>query len=123
MAGLSMPPRERAEYEAKRRAAFRAWKRDELLEEFHRAGLGGEAVVPPHERFAHPQLQSTGSVVEVEDPDVGPTTQVGMTIFLDATPGAVRGPQPAAGAHTDEVLRSLGHDDDELGDLRARGVI
>jgi crotonobetainyl-CoA:carnitine CoA-transferase CaiB-like acyl-CoA transferase len=27
------------------------------------------------------------------------------------------------GAHTDEVLRSLGHDDTELAGLRARGVI
>jgi crotonobetainyl-CoA:carnitine CoA-transferase CaiB-like acyl-CoA transferase len=120
---LAMSPDERTAYEATRRAAFKKWKRDALVEEFHANGLGSEAIVAPHERFDHPQLRATGSVVEVVDPEVGPTTQVGVTIFLDATPGEVRGPQPLAGAHTDEVLRSLGHDDAELADLRARGVV
>jgi len=55
--------------------------------------------------------------------EVGPTTQIGPTIFLERTPGEVRGPQPTAGAHTDEVLRSLGYGDEELAALRTRGVI
>jgi crotonobetainyl-CoA:carnitine CoA-transferase CaiB-like acyl-CoA transferase len=119
----AMPPAGRAEHEARRREAFRHWDRDKLVEELHAAGLGGEAIVAPHERFAHPQLRDTGGVVEIDDPEVGPITQSGVMIFLDATPGQVRGPQPQAGAQTDEVLRSLGHDDEELAVLRAKGVI
>ena len=120
---FSMSPDERNAYEEKRRAAYRSRRRDELVDELHAAGLGAEAVVAPHERFDHPQLTATGSVVEVVDPEVGATTQVGQTIFLERTPGEVRGPQPVAGAHTDEVLRSLGHDEAELAALRDRGVI
>jgi crotonobetainyl-CoA:carnitine CoA-transferase CaiB-like acyl-CoA transferase len=120
---LTMGAEERQAYEARRRAAFKRRNRAELIQEFHEAGLGAEAVVAPHERFDHPQLQATGSVVEVVDPEVGPTTQVGVTIFLDGTPGAVQGPQPAAGADTADVLRSLGHGNDELAVLRAKGVI
>jgi crotonobetainyl-CoA:carnitine CoA-transferase CaiB-like acyl-CoA transferase len=101
---LGMTPEEREAYEAKRRAAFSKRKRDELIEEFHANGLGSEAIVAPHERFDHPQLQATDSVVEVVDPDVGPTTQIGITVFLEKTPGKVRGPQPRAGEHNDEVL-------------------
>jgi crotonobetainyl-CoA:carnitine CoA-transferase CaiB-like acyl-CoA transferase len=123
LAVLSMPVEERDRYEAQKREAFKRWDRQELLAEFHGAGLGAEAIVAPHERFDHPQLRETGSVVEVVDPEVGPTTQVGVTIFLDATPGAVKGPQPTAGAHTEEVLRSLGHDSAEIASLRSRGVI
>jgi crotonobetainyl-CoA:carnitine CoA-transferase CaiB-like acyl-CoA transferase len=119
----SMPPGERAEYETRRREAFLARDRDELVSELHSAGLGAEPVVAPHERFGHPQLRATGSVAEVIDPEVGSTTQVGVTIFLDGTPGEVKGPQPLAGAHTDEVLRALGHDDAELAALRAKGAI
>ncbi len=120
---LTMTPEERAGYEARRREAFKGWDRAKLIEELHAAGHGAEAIVAPHERFDHPQLRATGSVVEVVDPEVGPTTQVGVTIVLDETPGEVKGPQPLAGAHTDEVLRSLGHNDAELAALRAKGVI
>jgi len=120
---LALSPEERASHEANRRAAFKRWDRTKLIEEFHAAGLGAEAIVAPHERFDHPQLRETGAVVEVVDPEVGPTTQLGVVLFLEGTPGAVQGPQPLAGAHTDEVLRSLGHADDEIAGLRERGVI
>src|SRR5207248_6872043 len=118
-----MAPDERAKFEVQRREAFKRWKRADLLAEFTASGLGGEAIVAPHERFDHPQLKASGSVVDVDDPDVGATTQLGVTVFLDRTPGQVRGPQPAPGAHTDEVLRSLGYDDTKVAALRAKGVI
>jgi crotonobetainyl-CoA:carnitine CoA-transferase CaiB-like acyl-CoA transferase len=119
----SMAADERAEYESRRREAFKLWNRSKLIEELHAAGLGAEAIVAPHERLDHPQLRETGSVVEVEDPELGPITQVGVTIFLEATPGKVKGPQPTAGAHTAEVLGSLGHDDAEIAALREKGVV
>ncbi len=121
---FALPPDEREAYAASRVEAFKRWDRQELLEALHDAGLGGEAIVAPHERFDHPQLLATaGGVVEVDDPEHGPTTQIGPIFFLDRTPGAVQGPQPRVGAHTDEVLRSLGHDDDRIAALRAKGVI
>jgi crotonobetainyl-CoA:carnitine CoA-transferase CaiB-like acyl-CoA transferase len=120
---MSMDPGDREEYETKKRAAFKRWDRAELLEVLHASGLGGEAIVAPHERFDHPQLRGTGSVVEIVDPELGPITQVGNTIFLNATPGRVKGPQPPAGAHTRELLASLGHDEAEIAGLEARGVI
>jgi crotonobetainyl-CoA:carnitine CoA-transferase CaiB-like acyl-CoA transferase len=121
---FALPPEERAVYAASRVEAFKQWDRQELLEALHEAGLGGEAIVAPHERFDHPQLRATaGAVVEVDDPDHGLTTQIGPIFFLNGTPGAVQGPQPRVGEHTDEVLRSLGHDDDRITALRAKGVI
>jgi crotonobetainyl-CoA:carnitine CoA-transferase CaiB-like acyl-CoA transferase len=120
---FTMTQAERDDYLERQRAAFRSRKRPELVEELRDAGLLAEPIVAPHERFDHPQLRASGSVVEVDDPEVGPTTQIGVTIFLEDTPGAVRGPQPTAGAHTDEVLAALGHDDRELAELREKGVI
>jgi crotonobetainyl-CoA:carnitine CoA-transferase CaiB-like acyl-CoA transferase len=119
----AMAPEAKAELEAERRAAFQARDRDELVQEYHAGGLGAEAIVAPHERFGHPQLHATGSVVRVDDPEIGPTTQVGVTVFLEGTPGAVRGPQPTAGEHTDEVLTSLGYQAEDLAGLREDGVI
>lgn len=120
---FAMSIAEREAFLDRKREAYRRWKRTELIDAFHAAGLNAEAIVAPHERFDHPQLAASGSVVEVDDPEVGPTTQLGLTVFLERTPGAVRGPQPLPGAHTDEVLGSLGHDDAALADLRTKGVI
>ena len=84
-----------------KRAVFLRRNRDELVEEYHQAGLGAEAIVAPHERFAHPQLVATGSVVQVDDPDLGTTTQLGTTIFLEGTPGPGQGtPTPTPGQTT-----------------------
>ena len=105
---FEMSAADRAAYEEDRRAAFRRRRRADLVEEYHAAGLGAEAIVAPHERFSHPQLRATGSVVEVGDPDLGTTTQLGPTIFLDRTPGEVTGPRPRPGAHTEEILAELG---------------
>src|SRR5262249_42859176 len=120
---FAMTPEQRDDYVERQRAAFKSWKRAELVEALRDAELLAEPIVAPHERFDHPQLRASGSVVEVDDPEVGPTTQIGVTIFLEGTPGDVRGPQPIAGAHTDEVLAALGHDDTEVTELRKKGVI
>lgn len=120
---LSMEPAERARYDQHKRDAYRRQDRAGLVEAFHEAGLGAEAIVAPHEKFAHPQLRATGSVVEVLDPGAGPTTQLGPTLFLAATPGAVKGPQPAAGAHNEEVFGSLGHGPSEVAAWREEGIV
>jgi crotonobetainyl-CoA:carnitine CoA-transferase CaiB-like acyl-CoA transferase len=120
---LSMEAGERALYEQRRREAYRRQDRASLVEAFHEAGLGAEAIVAPHEKFTHPQLRATGSVVEVVDPEVGPTTQLGPTLFLGATPGAVKGAQPPAGAHNEEVFGSLGHTPSEVAAWRDDGIV
>lgn len=120
---LDMTPDEWRAWNEQRKAAYLRWDRAQLIEAFHAAGLGAEAIVAPHERFDHPQLIETGGVVEVVDPDLGPTTQFGVPLFLEATPGRIKGPRPRSGAHTDELLEELGHDAGEIAELREIGAI
>jgi crotonobetainyl-CoA:carnitine CoA-transferase CaiB-like acyl-CoA transferase len=103
----TMTPPERLELDQRTREAFRKRVRDELVDDFHAAGLGAEPVLTMAEAFAHPQLIANGMVVTVDDPELGPTTQVGVPITLRATPGAVKGPQPRPGEHNAEVLGAL----------------
>jgi len=88
-------------------AAFLKFSVADLVETLHANGLGAEAIVPAEEVLKHPQLLATDSVVVVDDPEVGATTQLGVTIKLERTPGRVRGPRPAVGQHTSEVLGEL----------------
>jgi crotonobetainyl-CoA:carnitine CoA-transferase CaiB-like acyl-CoA transferase len=74
------------------------------------------------EAFADPQLRHRGMVVEMDTP-AGPTRFFGPPIKLSETPARVRTPPAGLGAHTDEVLRSLGCDTDEIARLRAEGVV
>jgi crotonobetainyl-CoA:carnitine CoA-transferase CaiB-like acyl-CoA transferase len=104
----------------RRRDAFKRWPRDALLAELIAHNHVAEAVVAPEEQFAHPQLRANGMVAEVDDPALGPTTQIGVPIHLLATPGAIRGPQPGVGEHDDEVWGGLGYGPDDLARITGR---
>jgi crotonobetainyl-CoA:carnitine CoA-transferase CaiB-like acyl-CoA transferase len=71
-----------------------------------------------------PHVGERGVLIEVENPDgKGPVLQVAPTPRLSRSPGRVRHAGRRRGACTVEVLRELGYDDAEIGELRARGVI
>lgn len=47
--------------------------------------------------------------VEVDDPHLGKTVQMGVPLRLSHTPGAISGPAPLLGQHTAEVTATLPH--------------
>jgi formyl-CoA transferase len=47
-------------------------------------------------------------VATVDDPVLGPTTQVGVPLHLASTPGAIKGPRPTPGQHNAEIWGELG---------------
>ena len=104
---MGLSPAERAELDVRRRRRMRAWDAEDLVEELRRHNHAAEAVVPAHDVLRHVQTVANDTVVTVDDPDRGPTRQMGVPIHLLGTPGAVKGPQPSVGQHTDEVLGSL----------------
>ena len=71
----------------------------------------------------HPQVVHNGILVEVDDPVLGPSTQMGLPLTFRETPGRVAPPAPGLGQHTREVLSELGYDDDEISNMSAQGVI
>ncbi len=74
------------------------------------------------EAFADPQLRHRGMVVSMDTP-AGPTRFFGPPIKLSETPASIRTPPAGLGAHTDEVLASLGFDAAAIARLRAEGVV
>ena len=92
----------------RQRDAIRTWKRDELVEQLVANNHAVEAVVTPEEQFTHPQLIANDMVVTVDDPDLGPTTQVGVPVHLLGSPGGVTSGQPRVGEHNHEIWSALG---------------
>ncbi len=58
--GIYADPEQRARHDARLREAYRARSREELIEAFHEAGLGAEAVTPMAEVFSHAQFVANG---------------------------------------------------------------
>lgn len=68
-----------------------------------KAGQTMQNVRSPEASLADPLLLEDGSVVEVDDPELGKIRQVGISYKMSATPGKVGAPPVAPGAHTDEI--------------------
>ena len=107
-----------AEAEGQFATAVRARTRDEwcaLLE-------GSDACLSPvldlDEAAAHPQLRARGTYVEAAG-----VVQPAPAPRLSRTPGAVGGPPPRPGQHTDEVLAAWRHTPDEIARLRQVGAV
>jgi crotonobetainyl-CoA:carnitine CoA-transferase CaiB-like acyl-CoA transferase len=57
--------------------------------------------------YDDPQARACGAVVEVTDPELGPTAQAGLPIALGATPPAARGPRRPLDADRAAILAEL----------------
>jgi crotonobetainyl-CoA:carnitine CoA-transferase CaiB-like acyl-CoA transferase len=76
-------------------------------------------VTSRQEFIAHRQTIHNGMRVELEDPALGKTVQMGVPVRLSHTPGAITGPAPLLGQHTEEVKISLGQVKASLGQVKA----
>ncbi len=84
--------------------AFKKFPSDEWVRAAEEAGLGIATVRSPGEALADKSFLADGCVVEVDDPEEGLILHVGPLLEFSATPGAVAGPAPRSGQHTEEVL-------------------
>ena len=63
-------------------------------------------------------------LVQVADPEIGSLGVAGLLIKLSATPGAIQGPAPRLGEHTEAVLAEwLKLSPEDVVRLRSEGVV
>ena len=102
---------------------FRQKTRDQWFEELKTIDMCVAPVYALDEALADPHNLAREMVVEVESPEIGTARQIGIGPKLSETPGEVRTVAPAPGAHTDEVLASIGYDGEKIDALREQGVV
>ncbi|HEX3460204.1 MAG TPA: CoA transferase, partial [Acidimicrobiales bacterium] len=83
--------------------AFRQRPSAEWLAHLWEHDIPAQAVAPFGSAYFDAQARANGYAVEVCDPGWGPTWQAGPPLHTDP-PSRVRGPAPALGQHTEEVL-------------------
>lgn len=75
------------------------------------------------ESLDHPQVRHNGMIVEVPMSDGERVAVVGNPLHLSRTPPSVTAGPPALGAHSEEILRSFGFTQDEIGEHRRVGAL
>lgn len=77
------------------------------------------------EAMADPQVESRGMIIEMADPkgEYGTIKMIGNPIKLSETPARQELFPPRKGEHTKETMSALGCSEEQIDDLKSRGVI
>jgi crotonobetainyl-CoA:carnitine CoA-transferase CaiB-like acyl-CoA transferase len=98
--------------------------REEIVRLFETEGLTAAPVYDIADIMEDPHFKARRTFVELPDPELGTVTMSAPTPRLSDTPGSIRWPGPALGAHNREIFADeLGLSDTEIEKLRADGVI
>lgn len=68
-------------------------------------------------------LQALGTIITIDDPDLGPMKMQNVLFRMSDTPGKIRHTGRAHGADTTSVLQAAGFSKDEQAELRSEGII
>jgi crotonobetainyl-CoA:carnitine CoA-transferase CaiB-like acyl-CoA transferase len=108
--------------EAELAAVFRQRPAADWVRACEAEGIPAGPVNRLDEAYADPQARARQMVVELDHPTVGRHRVLGIPVKLSATPGAIRGPAPRLGQHTEAVLRELGYSAAEARALADAGL-
>ncbi|GIX47533.1 MAG: CoA transferase [Candidatus Tectimicrobiota bacterium] len=121
-------PEDRGRQLTRLQALIGAWvkqhRRDEVLALLTEARLPCAPVMRIDDIVRDPHYQARGTIIDVEDPQLGRIKQPAVVPRLSATPGAVYRGAPPLGADTDAILRDLlGLSPAEIAELHRQGVV
>ena len=96
---------------------------DEWVALMDKAGVPCGPINTIDKVFADPQVQHLAIASPVKSEKLGDIKLVGSPLNLTGVSKKIRTATADAGAHTDEVLASVGYTKEQLKDMRAKGVI
>jgi crotonobetainyl-CoA:carnitine CoA-transferase CaiB-like acyl-CoA transferase len=96
---------------------------DEVVKAFEEANAAITPIYNIEDIMQDPQYQALNSIINVEDPELGPIKMQNVLFRLSETPGEVKWSGPQLGEHNEEVYGELGIDEERLEELKAEGVV
>jgi crotonobetainyl-CoA:carnitine CoA-transferase CaiB-like acyl-CoA transferase len=102
---------------------FKTKTRDEWFEILTQSDICTGKMLTLDEVPNDPQVKARNMIVELDAPNGQKVKQVGISVKLSETPGAIRSLAPALGQHTDEILAGLGYVPEDIARWREEGSI
>jgi len=93
------------------------------IELFEANGIPCGPIYTIDQVFADPQVKHLGMATKMTSPYVGETEVVASAINISGYDKGIRLYTPDAGEHQDEIMKSVGYTEEEIADLRKKGVI
>ena len=108
-------------------AAVQGWiaERDlvTVLAQFEAVDAAAATVNDVRGVMTDPQYEALGTILTVNDDQLGPIRMQNVLFRLSETPGSVRWPGREPGADTDAILAEIGVSPAQLSELRRQGVV
>jgi crotonobetainyl-CoA:carnitine CoA-transferase CaiB-like acyl-CoA transferase len=104
-------------------AWFRGQTKAEATRKLLAVGLPIGPVQNAKEIFECPHVAARQLLIDVPDPLIGPVKLVGPVARLSGSPTPLTNPAPLLGQHNAEILKELGYTDEQVGQMRADGII
>ena len=95
----------------------------EVLAELSAVDVPAGQIYSAAEIVEDPHYNARDMILDADLPDGTRVKFPGIAPKLSLTPGGMRWAGPALGAHTDEVLATLGADGERIAELRGKGVV
>lgn len=102
---------------------FKTYTKADLMKKLDKTGLPFAPISKPEDLFDDPHLNESGGLLDVEIPSGGSTKLPAMPINMNDRRFDVHTPVPKVGEHSDQILKELGLDDEEIRDLFNEGVV
>ncbi len=102
---------------------IRCKTRDEWMEVFRGEESMTEAVLTIDEVENNPHAIARDMIVEMDHPTEGKVKGIGIPLKFSDTEAKEIKPPPILGQHNDEILGLIGLSEEEIGELREKGVV
>ena len=97
---------------------------EEVLAEMEKARIPAGPILSPQQVLEDPHIAAKGLFESVEYPGLDtPAPLMKTPVELSETPGEIRSRAPKLGENTDEIMKELGYDQNQIIELRNKRVI
>jgi CoA:oxalate CoA-transferase len=104
--------------------SFSKLTQKEALAKLSQAGIPCAPINAVDRIMIDPQVEAREMIVPIEHPVAGILKLAGIPIKMSLTPGALQGPAPTLGQHTEQILKEfLGKTPEQINELRQKKVL